>query len=283
MYTVLLYYRYVNVPDPEGERKWMLELGNRLGLKGRILIGQEGINGTVSGTAESTNAYIEAMNLHPLFAHLEYKIDSSDTLPFPRLRVKVREEIVTLGVDVDPTQTAPKLSPVEFDAMMQDPSVVLFDARNHYESAIGKFRGAITSDVDLFKDLPAALDKFQDLKDKTVVTYCTGGIRCEKASALMKQQGFKNIYQLDGGIIKYGQTFPNGAFEGECFVFDGRMKVAFKDNPEIMGRCHICRAPTNSYINCAYKPCNQLVLACDVHAGQEQTCSAVCAQQLATV
>jgi UPF0176 protein len=157
--------------------------------------------------------------------------------------------------------------------MIKDPDVVVFDARNNYESAIGKFRGAVTPDIELFKDLPAALDDYGDLKDKTIVTYCTGGIRCEKVSALMKSKGFKNVYQLDGGIIKYGQTYPDGAWEGECFVFDERMKVAFKDQPELIGECHFCDAATNTYLNCAYRPCNKLILICPDCETSQTLCS----------
>ncbi len=146
--------------------------------------------------------------------------------------------------------------------MIKDPNVILFDARNNYESAIGRFKNAITPDVPLFKDFPATLDQYDDLKDKTIVTYCTGGIRCEKASALMRSRGFKNVYQLDGGIINYAQTYPEGAFQGECFVFDDRMSVAFTATPAELGSCVHCTAATNTYKNCANPECNDLILLC---------------------
>lgn len=260
--AVLLYYKYVRLPDPAGEMAAQRELCTRLGLKGRILLAEEGINGTVAGSSEAADAYIAAMEAHPYFNGIQYKRDVAAAQPFPRLRVKVRPEIVTLGVDVDPADTATHLSPAEFHDLIQDPDVVLFDARNNYESAIGRFRGAVTPDIGLFKDLPAALDEYEDLKDKTVVAYCTGGIRCEKASALMKRQGFKNVYQLDGGIIKYAQAYPDGAFEGECFVFDERMSVAFNENPIQLGACRHCAAATNTYLNCANVTCNDLMLVC---------------------
>ncbi len=260
--TVLLYYKYVNLPDPHAEMSWQRQLCERLGLKGRILLAEEGINGTVAGSAEAADAYVAAMNDHPYFNGISYKRGESDRLPFPRLRIKVRSEIVTLGVDVDPADTATKLTPAEFHKLVQDPEVVLFDARNKYESAIGRFRGAVTPDIKLFKDLPAILDDYSDLKDKKVVAYCTGGIRCEKVSALMLQHGFKNVYQLEGGIIKYAQAYPNGAFEGECFVFDDRMSMAFNDQPELLGACRLCESPTNTYRNCANPKCNDLILVC---------------------
>ncbi|GAC1372540.1 MAG: rhodanese-related sulfurtransferase [Candidatus Saccharimonadales bacterium] len=262
-HTVLLYYKYVTLSDPEAEMAAQRELCTRLGLKGRILLASEGINGTVAGSSDAAAAYIAYMNAHPLFSDIQYKQDVTPSQPFPRLRVKVRPEVVTLGVDVDSADTAPRLTPAEFNEMIKDPDVVLFDARNNYESAIGRFKNAVTPDIPLFKDLPAALDQYEALKDKTVVTYCTGGIRCEKASALMKRRGFKNIYQLDGGIINYAQAFPDGAFEGECFVFDDRLSVAFIDNPARLGSCIHCGGATNSYRNCALPRCNDLVLVCD--------------------
>jgi UPF0176 protein len=261
-YTVLLYYKYVNLPDPEAEMAAQRELCVRLGLKGRILLAAEGINGTVAGPAEAAEAYIAAMNARPHFTGIQYKRDVAAAQPFPRLRVKVRPEVVTLGVDIDPAQTAPRLTPAQFNDLIKDPNVVLFDARNNYESAIGRFKGAVTPNIPLFKDLPDVLEEYEDLKDKTVVTYCTGGIRCEKASALMRSRGFKNVYQLDGGIINYAQAFPDGAFEGECFVFDDRMSVAFSAAPAQLGTCIHCTAATNVYKNCSNPECNDLILIC---------------------
>ena len=261
-HTVLLFYKYVEVPQPEIEREVQRELCNSLEIKGRILIGNEGINATVAGSEESCKSYLAYMNQHPLFSNIEYKIDTADSMPFPRLRVKTRPEIVTLGVEVDPALTAPRLTPEQFNTMLERDDVILFDARNNYESAIGKFEGAITPDIKLFKDLPAQLEKYSDLKNKTIVTYCTGGIRCEKASALMRSSGFQDVYQLDGGIIKYAQKYPKGAFKGECFVFDERMSVAFSDDSEMLGSCHYCTEPTNTYINCGVASCNDMLLIC---------------------
>ena len=280
--TVLLYYKYVAVAEPEAEHQAQRTLCAELGLLGRILIGDEGINGTVAGPKEATDAYIAAMNTHQLFSGIDYKVDTTDTNPFPRLRIKVRPEIVSLGVAVDPAMSAPKLTPAEFHAKLSDPNVVVFDARNNYESAIGRFEGAVTPDVKLFKDLPAALGQYEDLKDKTVLTYCTGGIRCEKASALMRQRGFKDVYQLDGGIIKYAQEFPDGQYKGDCFVFDDRMAMSFKENPELLGVCIGCDSPTNDYYNCALPPCNALILVCEDCALPGKTCSATCATAFAT-
>jgi UPF0176 protein len=271
-YTVLLFYKYIAVPDPEAQRELQRQFCNSLEMKGRILIGDEGINATVAGSPEACDQYISYMNSHELFSNIEYKIDSAETMPFPRLRVKVRPEIVTLGVNVDPELTAPRLSAEEFNTMLERDDIILFDARNNYESAIGKFENAITPDIGLFKDLPAKLEDYANLKDKTIVTYCTGGIRCEKASALMRQRGFKDVYQLDGGIIKYAQKYPKGAFKGECFVFDERMSVAFSEDAEKLGSCHFCEAATNAYINCAIASCNAMVLICNNCKPSHMTC-----------
>lgn len=260
--TVLLYYKYVDVPDPAAEMAAQREICQRLGLKGRILLATEGINGTLAGTSDAAEAYMAAMSTHPLFNDVQYKRGDCGSLPFAKLSIKVRSEVVTLGVSVHPADTAPKLTPAQFHEFIQDPNVVLFDARNAYESAIGRFRGAVTPGIKLFKDLPAALDDYADLKDKTIVTYCTGGIRCEKASALMKERGFTNVYQLDGGIINYAQNYPEGAFEGECFVFDERMSVGFTPNPTALGTCHYCAGATNAYRNCVNPACNDLILVC---------------------
>jgi UPF0176 protein len=279
-YTVLLYYFYTTVPDPEAERIFQRRLCESLGLKGRILLANEGINGTVAGSETATNAYMKAMGEHAQFSQTQFKIDVCATMPFPRLSIKVRPEIVTLGINVNPVLTAPKLSPTEFNELIKDPNVVLLDARNNYESAIGKFRGALTPDITLFKDLPEMLGEYEDLKTKTIVTYCTGGIRCEKVSALMKERGFTDVYQLDGGIINYGQAYPDGAFEGECFVFDERMSVAFSENPVQIGHCSFCATATKNYQNCANPRCHRLMLVCESCALTSQTCSKICANVL---
>jgi UPF0176 protein len=273
----LLYYKYVNLPDPIAEMAWQRQLCECLGLKGRILLAQEGINGTVAGPTAAADAYIAAMNEHAQFSGIQYKRDAADFIPFPRLRVKVRDEIVTLGARVDPAQAAPKLTPAQVHELVNDPDVIFFDARNYYESAIGRFKGAVTPDVTLFKDLPEALAGYEHLKDARIVTYCTGGIRCEKASALMRQRGFSNVSQLEGGIIEYAKAYPDGAFEGECFVFDERMSVGFSDKPAQLGQCHWCAGSTNTYHNCVNLQCNDLILVCDNCRSDGQNACRQCA------
>jgi UPF0176 protein len=279
--SVLLYYKYVHLADPTAIMADQRALCERLGLKGRIILAEEGINGTVAGPNDAIDAYIIAMRDKELFSDIEYKRDLTSDNPFPRLRIKIRPEIVTLGVSVDVSQTAPKISAEEFDRLASDPNVILFDARNDYESAIGRFKGAITPSIGLFKDLPEALNQYDELKNKTIVTYCTGGIRCEKASALMRERGFTDVYQLDGGIIKYAQKYPQGKFEGSCFVFDGRMSVAYDSDAPAISVCRYCELPTSRYQNCANPNCHDLILICATCALSKQVCSNRCNEVIA--
>ena len=279
-YMIILYYRYVTVPDPAAERDAQRQVCAAASIKGRVIIGKEGINGTLAGEVADVERYLKYMNSHDLFAGIQYKTDYASTMPFPKLKVKVRPEIVTLGAPVDVESTATHLSPQEFNELIKDPQVVLFDARNNYESAIGRFKGAITPDIGLFSEFPSALKEYEAFKDKKIVAYCTGGIRCEKASALMLKQGFKEVYQLDGGIINYAQTFPDGAFEGECFVFDGRMSMAFNNSPAQLGHCVACTTATNRYYNCGVKACNKLILVCDGCRELPFACGEACRSRL---
>lgn len=276
-YKVLLFYKYTNIEHPELVREWQRALCAQYGILGRILISREGINGTIAGSVKQIRAYKTSMKQVPQFTDIQYKADKSQSLPFKKLIVKTRPEVVTLGVSADPKQGAPKLSPAQFHEVVEHEDVVIFDARNNYESAIGKFKNAITPDINLFKELPKALDKYATLKDKKIITVCTGGIRCEKASALMMQMGFKDVYQLDGGIINYAHKYPNGHWEGECYVFDERLKVAFNDSPELLGVCVHCGTSTNDYINCHNALCNKQTLMCaKCIEAQDATCSSKC-------
>ncbi len=227
-FTVLLYYKYVPISDPETFVAEHLRLCRELGLNGRVLVAEEGINGTLAGTSEATNEYQAWCRNHPLFADMAFKINEADEMPFKRLSVKARKEIVTLGVDEGfdlESEPDNHLSAEEWKRTIEEEDVVLFDVRNDYESAVGRFKGAITPAIGNFRELPKALKDYAHLKDKKVLMYCTGGIRCEKASALFRREGFKEVYQLDGGILTYGEKLGPAHWEGECFVFDERMMV----------------------------------------------------------
>lgn len=264
MLNVLLYYKYVKIENPEETMKEHRKLCESLGLTGRIYIGKEGINGTVSGLPEKIEDYKHAMQSHSLFSGIEFKESSSDFEPFGgKLRIKVRNEIVALGLDVDPLKGGRHITAQEWKELSQRDDVVILDARNDYEFNIGKFKNAITLPIKNFRDFPDALKKIEHLKDKTILTYCTGGIRCEKASVVLKEQGFKEVYQLHGGIVSYGKDMPeDDAFEGTCFVFDNRFKVPVNNNPKIISECQDCKEKSDDVRNCCNAACNKLIIQC---------------------
>ena len=207
-YMVLLYYKYVPIANPERFVEDHRLLCQQLGLKGRILVAEEGINGTVAGEVGPIQQYQAALRSDQRFADLEFKISSGDASTFPKLMIKVRKEIVTLGLkeDVDPNEnTGTHLSPESWKQMIDEggDEVILFDARNRYESDVGFFEGALRPEIEHFRDLPKVVDDYAHLKGKKILMYCTGGIRCEKASALFQKEGFENVYQLHGGIVSY--------------------------------------------------------------------------------
>lgn len=287
MQKAILYYIFVPIADPEAVKLWQKTLGERLRLRGRILISGKGLNGTLGGELADLKTYVRETRQHSAFKNIEFKWSDGAREDFPRLSVKVRSETVTLGlpdeVDVDENGIVgggERIEPEALDEFIRaNPDAVFFDGRNAYESAIGKFKNAVTPNIQTFKQLPAELDKpeYEPLKSKKVITYCTGGIRCEPLSALMKQKGFAQVYQLHGGIVKYGEVRgDDGLWEGKCFVFDKRMRVAFSEKSKDIGTCVHCGAATSSYENCAVKTCNALMLICETCHAKTQTCSAAC-------
>ncbi len=274
----LLYYKYVPIADPVKEADEHRALCKSLGLKGRVLIGSEGINGTCSGPADAIAKYKEAMAKHPLFSDVAFKEWETDAFTFEKMFVRVRQEVVTLRSDVKLENKAPYVSPAGLhEELERGEDLVLIDMRNEYEAKIGKFRNAVVLPMENFRDLPTLLPKLEAYKDKKVVTYCTGGIRCEKASALLRQSGFENVRQLEGGIIKYCEAFPDGHFEGSCFVFDRRLRVRYqgKNPPKYLTDCEFCATPCDAYRDCADDACHALYICCDAcHAKHGGLCTA---------
>jgi UPF0176 protein len=262
---VLLYYKYVKIENPEELREKQLELCERLGLKGRILISNEGINGTCGGDENAVRAYMLETEEYPGLEGIEWKISDSDIDPFPKLRVVVRNEVVTFKEDADLSQKAEYIEPEELKALLEnDEDVILLDARNNYESEIGKFKNAIAPDIKNFREFPEFVKSIENLKDKPVVTYCTGGIRCEKASAYLISQGFKNVRQLHGGIFKYGEEAGGKDFQGTMYVFDNRIHVPVNSvNPEIISKCLHCDTGVARYVNCCNAKCNKQFICCE--------------------
>ena len=271
-YEVLLYYKYAHLDDPEGYASAHRRLCEELGLRGRILIAKEGLNGTVSGTRENCARYRELLDADPVTSGIAWKIDVEEGHVFPKLSIKVRDEVVTLELgegDFNPVDlTATHLKPSEWREAMKEENVVLLDARNDYEWEIGRFEGAILPDVPSFRDLPKWVrDHREELQGKKILTYCTGGIRCEKFSGFLLKEGFQDVFQLDGGIVTYGkdEEVKGEGYEGECYVFDERLSVPVNrtEGAKVVSRCGYCGVASIRYRNCAWMPCNAQFLVCE--------------------
>ena len=259
--------------------RWQRELCARLNLRGRVIISEHGINGTLGGELEDVKAYVRGMNRTTAFKGIEYKWSDGGREDFPRLSIKIRKELVTLDPE-ESFDVFDKGTPLRPEAwhnyLTEHPDAIVFDARNDYESDIGAFKGAIKPRMKTFKDVKQELEKLP--KERPVLTYCTGDIRCEYLSAYMKHKGFKDVYHLEGGIVKYGQQYGDqGHWEGKCYVFDKRMNVAFSDEAKDIGSCIRCGEQTSNHENCANGSCNRLVLLCPVCAHDSAVCSPACA------
>lgn len=281
MEKVILYYKFVPIADTEMAMLWQRELCEKLELKGRIIISEHGINGTLGGSLKSLRSYKSAMNKTMTFKGITYKWSDGGAADFPKLSVKVRPEIVAFGVPdeikVDENGIVgggKHLKPQQVHELLKEKGddVVFFDGRNAYEAQIGKFKDAVIPEVQNTRDFVKELEdpKYEAIKDKPVITYCTGGIRCEVLSSLMKNRGFKDVYQIDGGIVKYGETFKNdGEWEGKLYIFDKRMVTEFDENTPDIGECVHCQNKTSNFVNCSNKQCNKLVLVCQVCRSDE--------------
>ncbi len=275
MQKILLYYKFTPLSDPEAVKLWQKTLCESLNLRGRILISRHGLNGTVGGDIDDLKAYIRATKQYPGFRGTVLKWSDGAREDFPRMSVKSRRELVgfknaddEFEVDENGVIGGGKhLKPQEVNELVEayGDDVVFFDGRNAHEAKIGKFKDAIVPDTRTSRDFIAELesDKYDDIKDKKVITYCTGGVRCEVISAMMKKRGFKDVYQIDGGIVKYGEAYgDDGLWEGALRVFDGRMTVKFSERAKTIGECLHCGAKTSNFENCANVTCNELVLIC---------------------
>jgi UPF0176 protein len=280
-WPVILFYQYLPLADPAAFADEQRALCLRLGLKGRVLIAHEGINGTLAGLSSAIDEYTATLRADARFAEIDFKVSGGDANTFPKLAIKVRPEIVTLGAGPLTPDRDNHLSPAEWKRTIEhDPDVVLVDVRNRYESAAGKFRDAVACDIEHFRELPAYLGKLDGLKDRKVLMYCTGGIRCEKASALFRQRGFTQVFQLHGGIAKYQEEYGNEHWLGECFVFDQRMTVRVEDSLVPIGKCAHTGRTTNRFVNCLHDPCHVLFLLAE-EAERENSETRLCPECLA--
>lgn len=269
MFKVILYYKYIEIKSPAEFVKQQRALCESLNLKGRILIAREGINGTLEGTNENIKKYCDDFNSNPLFANTNIKVSDSPGNAFRKLLIKERPEIVAshLPQNFSPNRITGKyLEAEELNQwFLSGKEFYIVDMRNDYETNAGYFKNSIPSEIKNFRYLPEVLPKIEHLKNKTIVTVCTGGVRCEKASGFLMHHGFNNVYQLKDGIVTYMEKYPNQHFKGKLYVFDKRYLMGFNtadETHEIVGKCFKCQASSEQYTNCAYDECHKHFICC---------------------
>lgn len=282
-FLVLAYYHYTKLPQAEEMVPGHLAYCKSLKLRGRIYLAHEGINGTISGTPEACNEYMEHLKADPLFKGIEFKIDEHHEHAFARMHVRYKTEIVHSGLrnpeEIDPTvETGKHLRGAEFMELKDQEDVVIIDVRSNYETRLGKFKNAVTLDMENFREFPHKVAELEKYKDKKVVTVCTGGIKCEKASALLIKEGFKDVYQLHNGIIGYAKETGGKDFDGTLYVFDGRVSVPVNTvNPLYVAQCKKCGEATGRNLNCANVECNEQFNMCESCSDEmEGACSDAC-------
>ncbi len=284
-YRVLLYYKFVPIHGYALFAQHHFHLCWLLGLRGRILISPEGINGTISGTTEQTECYITTLTMDPRFCDMIFKTDEIDGHVFDKLFVRVKEELVTFRVGDDGSplkQTGRHLSPLEWYETIQRDDVVILDGRTDYEFDLGHFRNAIRPPVKSFRDFPKWIrDNLGDQKDKIILTYCTGGVRCEKLTAYMMSEGFSNVAQLEGGIVTYGKDdlVRGKLWDGLCYVFDQRISVPINhtENGLSVSVCTHCGESCIRYVNCANLECHKQHFSCEACQQKSgRSCSPKC-------
>ncbi len=288
---VLLYYGFAELADPEAIRLWQLTLCESLGLRGRVIVAPHGINGTLGGDVDPLKAYVRATKRYAAFKGIDVKwsdgsplLADGTTADFPRLTVKVRPELVAFDApdevvveDGALADAGTHLTPAELHDLVEREDVVFFDGRNRIESAIGHFRGAVLPPVDTTREFVELIDSgaYDHLKDRPVVTYCTGGVRCEVLTPIMRRRGFREVYQLDGGIVTYGKAYgDDGLWDGALYVFDGRVTTEFSDHAAVVGRCDRCEAATSAVVDCTDASCVRQFVRCAACAGAAPRCVA---------
>jgi len=282
-YLTLLYYHYTPIEEAEVFAIRHLKFCKRLELKGRIIVADEGLNGTVSGTRASCEEYMRHLKEDPRFESMHFKIDEVEKPSFTKIFCRYKAEIVHSGLrgekQINPWEkTGIHLDPHDFLKMKDQEDVLVLDVRSNYEHRLGKFSGALTMDLNHFRDFPEKINQLSGYKNKKIITYCTGGVKCEKATAFLLDNGFEEVYQLKGGIINYSKETGGIDFEGKCYVFDDRVSIPVNHvNPVVIGKCRDCGAPTEKMINCANPFCNDHFLQCENCGIEKQgTCSIEC-------
>lgn len=272
---IIIFYKYTSVTDPVGFAAWMREIGKERNLKGRVIIATEGINGTLEGASEDIAYYEQALREceYGDFGDVWFKHSpgTPDMSAFPKMWVRVRDEIVTLRLkntplgDVDPrVDTGKHIQPEELKQWFErGEEFEIVDMRNSYEYDLGHFKNSIDPKTESFFDLPKVVKNLEPIKNKKVLTVCTYGVRCEKASAYLKQQGFTDVYQLHGGIGTYMKKYPGQDFHGSLYVFDSRLAERFTDDYPVVGTCYHCGTASETYVNCKNDSCHRHMIVCE--------------------
>ncbi|MES2623475.1 MAG: rhodanese-related sulfurtransferase [Patescibacteria group bacterium] len=270
-YTVILFYKYAPIAALEECMKWQRELGNLLSLTGRVRLAEEGINATLEGKNENIETYITELKKFPGFENIQIKKSVGTGFAFQKLQVKIVPEVVKLGLgadDIDPNiTTGVHLQPEELKELYdKNEDFVVIDMRNDYEFRVGHFKNSINPPITNFREiadvLPDIIKENPGIQKKKVITVCTGGIRCEKASGYLMQQGFEDVYQLDGGMHMYMEKFPGQDFRGGLFTFDNRVVMDFTKNREVIGKCDLCNSATERFDNCINDECHIHMVVC---------------------
>lgn len=283
-YSILLYYCYTNIENPEEFRNIHHQLCLNLNLRGRIIIANEGLNGTISGLKEDCETYMQTLKSEKRFASIDFKVEYSEKMAFQKLYVRVKDEIVHSSLaHINPNKKTGKyIEAQQFKEILRDiennDDFLVLDVRSNYEHNVGKFKNALTLDIENFRDFPEKVKDLEKYKNKKIITYCTGGIKCEKASAYLLENGFEDVYQLHGGIIKYGIEAGGENFEGKCYVFDERVVIDVNSvNPLVKSTCFVCGTISDRMVNCANAECNVHVPICEKCGWElEGACSKTC-------
>ena len=282
-FQVLLFYKYVSVTDPAALADAIRTQAAERRLTGRAIVAEEGVNATLEGSIEATESFALWILSDTRFADMQIKRSRGEGTSFPGLSVKVRNEIVGTGFskeDANPAvRTAPRLSADALRSWYEtEKEFTVIDMRNNYEYASGHFKNSVQPNISASRHLPIAMDSLAPLKNKTVVTVCTGGVRCEKMSAYLQSHGFTDVYQLDGGIHTYMERFPGKDFQGTLYTFDRRLTMDFGGEREVIGTCHLCGKTTEHYVDCAEDTCHYHFLACEqcTQADGRAFCSDAC-------
>jgi len=268
MEAIIIFYKYIAISDVEGIKRWQEKLCKDLQLKGRMILAAEGINATLAGKKRLLDKYIQLMNQHYLFSGIDYKFSDGSGNHFPRLSIKIKQEIVRLGISpsaLSAQDAGVHLTPKQAHELLQNKpdDLIVLDARNQCEWDIGHFKDAINPGITYFREFPEYIEKnLETFKNKQVLMYCTAGVRCERATAYLKQKNVAlAVYQLYGGIHRYIEQYPNGFFRGKNYVFDGRISVT--SNTDVLTNCFICKTPCNDYTNCDNTRCNRHYISCE--------------------